>query len=216
MKRLTSLIGVVVAAVLTGSASAAVLADFGTAAGKDNLSGGFFQKGGTFSFADDWLNMTTEFEDEGFRVTGITLDLPETRSLAGIPLSETVIVNARMGPDFTTDSSMLNHFSLRVQLRNSTSGDSIAYNIINATVTGDIGVPLDAFGAVETDGTIGDAGSILTDGYDQIQVLYQTGTNGLGTFDIQIDSIESVPEPASLALLGLGGAVLLAGRRRRA
>ncbi|MEM9345924.1 MAG: PEP-CTERM sorting domain-containing protein [Planctomycetota bacterium] len=51
-------------------------------------------------------------------------------------------------------------------------------------------------------------------GYDFIGIVFQAGNGNLGNWELDNVAITPVPEPGSLALLGLGG-LLIAGRRRR-
>jgi len=53
--------------------------------------------------------------------------------------------------------------------------------------------------------------------YNDTKTAYATGGQvGVGNFNdaASFDNLEIIPEPATLALLGLGGAVMLAGRKR--
>lgn len=94
--------------------------------------------------------------------------------------------------------------------------DDAAFALLGYTLIADVetaGTPGRLHG-VSIDGTIGNFRYIL---FDMDPAAAGTG-NGVGTFFGEIDiyalSLAAIPEPTSLALLGLGG-LLMGGRRRR-
>ena len=123
-----------------------------------------------------------------------------------------------------TDNGTYQVFEDGLLFESGDTGDAVGPYAIEITVlTTDFSDGANATASVTVDGTAIDLDDDIAGVQTTHAFTWNTGDNYFNFEGIARDStdyddvkIELIPEPATLALLGLGGAVMLGGRRRRA